>query len=49
MTNANAGTTVTTTVDAVAKPANFSGENIRCGTTGELEKRLVRIVESQLR
>jgi hypothetical protein len=48
-TNADAGTTVTTTVDAVAKPANFSGENIRCGTTGELEKRLVKITEGQLR
>jgi hypothetical protein len=49
MTNTDAGTTVTTTIDAVAKSPNFSGENLRCATTGELEKRLAGIAENQLR
>jgi hypothetical protein len=30
-------TTVTTTVDAVGKPVLFSGEEVRCATTGALE------------
>ena len=40
--------TITTTVDGVAKPASFSGDYIKCATTGELEKRLVKIVEDKL-
>ncbi|MDB4869965.1 MAG: hypothetical protein JWL97_969 [Gemmatimonadales bacterium] len=46
--NAVGGTTITTTVDGVAKPASFSGDYIKCATTGELEKRLVKIVEDKL-
>jgi hypothetical protein len=46
--NAVGGTTITTTVDGVAKPASFSGDYIKCATTGELEKRLVKLVEDKL-
>jgi hypothetical protein len=46
--NSYGGTTITTTVDGVAKPASFSGDYIKCGTTGELEKRLVKLVEDKL-
>jgi hypothetical protein len=46
--NAAGGTTITTTVDGAAKPASFSGEYIKCATTGELEKRLVKLVEDKL-
>jgi hypothetical protein len=46
--NAAGGTTITTTVDGVAKPAAFSGDYIKCATTGELEKRLVKLVEDKL-
>ncbi|HEV7596086.1 MAG TPA: hypothetical protein VGO33_13905 [Gemmatimonadaceae bacterium] len=46
--NAVGGTTITTTVDGAAKPASFSGDYIKCATTGELEKRLVKIVEDKL-
>jgi hypothetical protein len=42
------GTTITTTVDGAAKPASFTGDYIKCGTTGELEKRLVKFVENQI-
>jgi len=47
--NSAGGTTITTTVDGVARPASFAGDYIKCGTTGELEKRLVKFVESELR
>jgi hypothetical protein len=47
-TNANGGTTITTTVDGAAKPASFTGDYIKCGTTGELEQRLVKFVEKQI-
>jgi hypothetical protein len=33
----------------IGKTASFTGDYIKCGTTGELEKRLVKFVESQLR
>jgi hypothetical protein len=46
--NANGGTTITTTVDGAAKPASFTGDYIKCGTTGELEQRLVKFVEKQI-
>ena len=46
--NAVGGTTITTTVDGVAKPASFSGDYIKCATTGELEKRLVKLVEDRI-
>jgi hypothetical protein len=46
--NSVGGTTITTTVDGVAKPASFSGDYIKCATTGELEKRLVKLVEDKL-
>jgi hypothetical protein len=46
--NTAGGTTITTTVDGVAKPASFTGDYIKCGTTGELEKRLVKFVENQI-
>ena len=46
--NANGGTTITTTVDGVAKPASFTGDYVKCGTTGVLEQRLVKFVEKQI-
>jgi hypothetical protein len=46
--NSVGGTTITTTVDGVAKPASFSGDYVKCATTGELEKRLVKLVEDRI-
>ena len=42
------GTVVTTVVNAAGKPASLSGDFIPCGTTGQLETRIVRMIESQL-
>ena len=36
----SANTKVVTTVDAMARPVAFSGEYIRCATTGEIESRI---------
>jgi hypothetical protein len=47
--NSTGGTTITTTVDGNAKPASYSGDYIKCATTGGLEQRLVRLVEAQIR
>ena len=47
--NSSGGTTVITRVDAAAKPASTSGQYNSCSSTGELETRLVRYIESQLR
>src|SRR4051812_7621295 len=47
--NAAGGTTVTTRVDAAAKPGSTSGQYSSCVSTGQLETRLVRSIESQLR
>ena len=46
--NSSGGTTLTTTVDGVAKPASFSGDYIKCTTTSGLEQRLVKIVEARV-
>jgi hypothetical protein len=45
--NSAGGTTITTTVDGVAKPASYSGDYIKCTTTSGLEQRLVKIVEAR--
>jgi hypothetical protein len=47
--NAAGGTTVTTKVDAAAKPASTSGQYNSCVSTGQLETRLVRAIEAQLK
>jgi hypothetical protein len=47
--NSAGGTTVVTTVDAAAKPASTAGQYSSCTSTGQLETRLVRYIESQLR
>jgi hypothetical protein len=47
--NSSGGTTVLVTVDAAAKPGSVSGQYNSCMSTGQLETRLVRFVESQLR
>ena len=47
--NSSGGTTLITRVDAAAKPASTSGQYNSCSSTGELETRLVRYIESQLR
>jgi hypothetical protein len=43
------GTTVTTTVQAMARPVSVSGEYIRCSSTGALETRLGDIVAARLK
>jgi hypothetical protein len=42
-------TTVSTTVDAAAKPLNFSQEYSRCSTRGELERRIADGVKAQIK
>jgi hypothetical protein len=39
-------TKVVTTVDAMARPVSFTGEYIRCATTGALEARISRLLEA---
>jgi hypothetical protein len=39
-------TQVVTTVDAMARPVAFTGEYIRCATTGLLESRISRLLEA---
>ena len=39
-------TDVTTTVDAVAKPVLFTGEYVHCGTTGNLEAWISKLLEA---
>jgi hypothetical protein len=41
-------TTITTTIQAMARPASVSGEFIRCSSTGTLETRLGDIVAARL-
>jgi hypothetical protein len=47
--NSTGGTTVTTTVDAVAKPASVAAQYNGCVSSGQIETRLVRFIESHLR
>jgi hypothetical protein len=42
------GTVVTSVVNAAGKPASLSGDYIPCGTTGQLETRIVRQIEALL-
>lgn len=42
----SANTKVVTTVDAMARPVSFSGEYVRCATTGEIESQISRMLES---
>jgi hypothetical protein len=44
----DAGTRLTTTVDAMGKPVAFSGEYIRCASTGVLEARIADAAKSRL-
>lgn len=44
----DAGTIIGTTVEPMGKPAAFSGEYIRCSSTGLLETRLADAVRSRL-
>jgi len=45
----SSNTKVVTTVDAMARPVSFTGEYIRCATTGVLEARLSRLLETATR
>jgi hypothetical protein len=45
----SANTKVVTTVDAMARPVSFTGEYIRCATTGALEARISRLLEATTR
>ena len=42
-------TTVSTTVDALARPVFVSGEYVNCGSTRALEKRFFDILDAELR
>lgn len=44
----DSGTIIGTTVEPMGKPAAFSGEYIRCSSTGVLESRLADAVRSRL-
>lgn len=44
----DAGTVIGTTVEPMGKPAAFSGEYIRCSSTGVLETRLADAVRARL-
>jgi hypothetical protein len=43
-----AGTTVATLVDAMAKPVTFSGEYVRCSSSGALEARILNGPKARL-
>jgi hypothetical protein len=43
-----AATTLSTTVEAMGKPVAFSGEYIRCSSTGQLETRIADAVMARL-
>jgi hypothetical protein len=38
-------TRVVTTVDAMGRPVSFSGEYVRCATTGEIEARISKMLD----
>ena len=42
-------TRVATTVDAMGRPVSFSGENVRCATTGEIESRISQLLDAAAR
>ena len=44
-----AGSTLSTTVSAMAKPVSFSGDYVRCSSTGVLESRIADGVRARLR
>jgi hypothetical protein len=44
----DAGTTFSTTVEPMGKPTAFSGEYIRCSSTGVLESRLADAIKARL-
>jgi hypothetical protein len=43
------GSSIITTVDAVGRPVAFSGEYVRCTSTGSLETRIADAIQAQLR
>ena len=43
------GSTIITTVDAMGRPVAFSGEYVRCTSTGSLETRIADAIQAQLR
>jgi hypothetical protein len=46
---ADGATTVTTTVDAVGRPATYAQEYSQCRSTGLFEKRLLELLQARLR
>jgi len=48
LTAGEGGTTISTTVEAMGKPVAFSGEYIRCSSTGVLESRIADAVKARL-
>ncbi|MDQ6634727.1 MAG: hypothetical protein M3Z10_08220 [Gemmatimonadota bacterium] len=43
------GSSIITTVDAMGRPVAFSGEYVRCTSTGSLETRIADAIQAQLR
>ncbi len=48
LTAGEGSTTISTTVEAMGKPVAFSGEYIRCSSTGVLESRIADAVKARL-
>jgi hypothetical protein len=48
MQSAEAATTLATTVEGMGKPVAFSGEYVRCGSSGALEARIADAVKAKL-
>jgi hypothetical protein len=46
---ASGDTRLSTTVDAMAKPVSFTGEYVRCASTGGLESRLRSLLDAELK
>ncbi|MFL5606911.1 MAG: hypothetical protein ACJ8AD_10740 [Gemmatimonadaceae bacterium] len=46
---AEGGSSIVTTVDAMGRPVAFSGEYVRCTSTGSLETRIADAIQAQLK
>lgn len=46
---ATGDTRISTTVDAMAKPVAFSGEYVRCASTGDIESKIRSLLDAELK
>jgi hypothetical protein len=46
---ASGDTRVSTTVDAMAKPVSFTGEYVRCASTGTIESKVRALIDGELK